>query len=121
MSYQDNVALGPLVAWEMPCPLGPFVRYFPNSTGDPPSYGVVVSKGDSTIDIMVVSPNSRGLIPKSAVRHAEDPNNWKHRSYMGGIWLDTPFNVRMVTEIKILKEEILALRSQLSDLQGQLE
>lgn len=121
MSIADSSTLGPVVSWEMPHPLGPLVRYFPNSTDDPPSYGFVVAKGETTLDIMVVSANYRGFIPKSAVRHAHDPNNWKHRSYMGGIWLDVPFNIQLRDQLNDLREEISDLASQVFDLKGQLD
>jgi hypothetical protein len=113
---QDNsfMAQGPMVEWKMPTPLGPLVRYFPSSVNDPPSYGFVVALGDSTLDLMVATANYRGLIPKGGVRHAHDPNNWRHRDYMGGIWLDVPFNMQIRDAIHKLENRLKEIEESLS-------
>lgn len=114
--FENHVNQGPVVDWPMPNPMGPLVRYFPNSISDIPSYGFVVAKGESTIDLMIVSPNYRGLIPKGAVRHAEDPNNWKHRTYMGGMWLDLPLNIKLTKETEELRSQVDDLKKVVSEI-----
>src|SRR5512135_2976869 len=103
---QDSSMQVPNIDWRMPNPLGPVVRYFPSSVNDPPSYGFVVALGESSVDLMVVTANYRGFLPKNGVRHANDPNNWKHREYIGGLWLDLAFNIDVVNRLKDLEDAV---------------
>src|SRR5215471_10627873 len=56
---------------------------------------VVTAVGDDTVDLTVFAPENRGNIPKSGVRHVDDPYWRQHPWSDAGCWDYTPLERRV--------------------------
>lgn len=71
--------------YKMPAP--PAIVLWLNARGAEKLYAVVTKVGRSAISVGVFAPESRGAVPKEAVRYIDDPEVKEHGAHPDyGVW-----------------------------------